>query len=272
MHSLRSLRLLVGSLTIDRSQGSGPESLADTTTTLRSSPSPGAQGPETETDPLVNQLTGEQGASSSGSERSEPGSSETTATTIINNLSRGVQVPDAEIDPAINQFVKEQGISSAFILPDRDGNPDRVAITVESRKSALALLTRGKLTKRSLFITEQLTKRRGHMIYRLRGLRSKFSLIRMAVFSRNGFPAVRVGESRINLIKSEEDFEYLNSFLERSATAMSSGNADERRPTGTDEMRRMNSLVENTRQRSTNGVVSSDVRVNADDVDNANAV
>ena len=152
---------------------------------------PWAQGPETETDPLVNQLTSEQEAPSSGSERSEPGSSETTATTIINNPSRGIQVPDAEIDPVINQLVKEQGIFSAFILSDHDGNPDRVAITVESRKSALALLTRGKLMKRSRFITEQLTKRRGYMMYRLRGLRSKCSLIRMAVFSRNGFPAAQ---------------------------------------------------------------------------------
>ena len=97
-------------------------------------------------------------------------------------------------------------------------------------------------------------------MYRLRGLRSKFSMIRMAVFSRNVFPTVRVGEGRqaISFIKPEEDFERLYSSLERSATAMRNDVFVERRTSGTSEDRRVSDLVENARQRTTEGVASAE--------------
>ena len=137
-------------------------------------------------------------------------------------------------------------------------------ITVDSIKSALAILTRGKLTKKSLFFSEQLTKQRG--------LRSKLiQFIRTAVFSRNGCPAVSVGEGRFNLIISEEYLETLNSFLKSSATAMSNGDSFRRRP-GSDDARRANGLVESARQRMTDGAVSNDIRLNADGVDDARAL
>ena len=272
MHSLRSLRILVGSLTIDRSQLSEPENLEDTTTVFNNDLPSGEQMSNTEGEPAVIQPGSEQLTPSARPQVSEIKNPEATANAIINNLTRGVQVADAEINPAINELVKEQGITSAFILSDRDGNPERVAITVESRESALAILTRGKLTKKSLYFSEQLTKRRGHLMYRLRGLCSKFSFIRMTVFSRNGCPAVRVGDGRFNFIKSEEDLQNLNSLLERSATFMSNDDSVRRQQMGSDETRRVNGLVESARQRTTNGVVSDDVRLNAEGVQNARAL
>ena len=97
IHSLRSLRLLVGSLTIGRSQMADP--VVQPAVHLAFDPA---------VDPGIRQPTGEQGTPPTRSQESELASPDAAAAAeaaIINDVSRGVLVSDAEIDPAVIQSV-----------------------------------------------------------------------------------------------------------------------------------------------------------------------
>ena len=118
----------------------------------------------------------------------------------------------AEVAASNEEFLKsrekEQGIVSATIL-----STERIVVHTSSRQAAMAILTRGKCAKRSMFFAEQLTKRRQAVMYRLRSLRSANTRTRFAVFSRNGIPAIcftNSGNGRIHLIRNEDDFADFN--------------------------------------------------------------
>ena len=109
--------------------------------------------------------------------------------------------PQDQPSPAIAPLAETQGITAAYILSD-----NRLAVESRDKPSAMKILTRGKITNRSLFFAEQLTKRRQGLMYDLRRIRNSHSeQTRIAVFSRNGIPAYRRGEEPLTFVRNSRD-------------------------------------------------------------------
>ena len=131
----------------------------------------------------------------------------------IGDVSDGTQVADADLHPAIKKLKDEQAITSASIFADSQDTL-RIAVTTATRDAAMAILTKGKATKRALFFSEELTERRRNIMYELRQTRRRFPLLNLSVFSRNGTPAVRIGEQRRpTLIASHQDLDRFHARL-----------------------------------------------------------
>ena len=110
-------------------------------------------------------------------------------------------------DVEVRSLIVDQGIEDAFIVGD-----DRLAVHTTSRTSAMEILTCGKRTQRTLFFSEQLTKRRQELQYKLRQIRNANPDLGISVFSRNGIPAVRVGQARPVFVLTDADLQiFVNS-------------------------------------------------------------
>ena len=125
-----------------------------------------------------------------------------------------IHPPDITSDhPDVKSLIAEQGIESAFILSDT-----RIAVHTTTRKATMAILTRGKRTNRAIYFSEQLTRHRQGIMYKLRQFRDAHPRLRLSVFSRNGVPAVRVGTGRHTFIRNEDDVRDFAELLGRRRT------------------------------------------------------
>ena len=145
-----------------------------------------------------------------------PNTAQTQPTEVPQNVisgelpqgSRLTAMPDVSNHPVVLNLIKEQDITSAAILFD-----DQLVVHTRDRQSAMNILTRGKFTKRTLHFKEQLTKRRQSLMYKLREIRRANPHLKMAVFSRNGAPAVRLGNERHEFMRTEDDVLNFGEFL-----------------------------------------------------------
>ena len=111
------------------------------------------------------------------------------------------EIPQDQPSPAIAPLAEAQGITAAYILSE-----NRLAVESRDKASAMRILTRGKITNRTLFFAEQLTKRRQGLMFDMRRIRNSHpGQTQIAIFSRNGTPAYRRGEEPFTFVRNSRD-------------------------------------------------------------------